>query len=253
MGLSLGRGIEGAVPSGSLEASNDERTGKAKKQKAMSILHPHKMGRNDQIGYFMPKTWAFWRSLIVCFFLFSIVGHWLEIPYCWFMNECFGVVDADYAVWTDPWWHPYWVYGFGAVVMTLVIEPLKESIVLRRKTLWGAVLETFAIAVVLAMVMELVIGWLVNQPDATGKYPYWDNSEMPLNVFGQAWLVNDVAIGLVTLLYLWVFYPLICNVFLVLKPRTANVVFAVIMVVFGLGIASSYLHLALFPPRPAVG
>lgn len=212
----------------------------------MSRLHPHKIRRNDEIGYFMPKTWAFWRSLIVCFFLFSIVGHWLEIPYCWFMNECFGVVDADYAVWTDPWWHPYWVYGFGAVVMTLVIEPLKEGIVLKRKTLWGALLETFVIAVLLAMVMELVIGWFINQPDEFGKYPFWDNSEMPLNIFGQAWLVNDVCIGLMAMLYLWVFYPLICNVFSVMKPRTANIVFALVIVAFAALIFSSYLHLVLF-------
>lgn len=211
----------------------------------MSKFRLHRITKRDEIGYFAPRTWGFWRTLIVCFCVFSIAGHWLEIPYCWFMDTFFGIVSDDYAVWADPWYHPYWAYGFGAVVMTLAIEPLKERIVARRQTLWGALLETFVIAVVLSLVMELVIGWLVNQPDAFGRYPYWDNSQLPLNVFGQAWLVNDVVIAIVAMLYVWVLYPLICDGFAHVRPRTANIVFAVIVVGFAACCAVSYAQLGL--------
>ena len=137
----------------------------------------HKITKDDEVGYFAPRTWEFWRAVIVCFCLFSLVGHWLEIPYCLFMSNVFGIVDADYSVWTDPWYHPYWVYGFGAVIVTLIVEPLKERIIMKRKTLWGALLESFVVLVLLSMVIELIAGWLINQPDAMGEYPYWDNSE----------------------------------------------------------------------------
>ncbi len=201
--------------------------------------------KKREIGYFAPKTWAFWRSVITCFCLFSIVGHWLEIPYCTFMHSCFGIVEADYAVWTDPWYHPYWIYGIGAVIVTLLIEPLKEWTVSRRKTLVGAILETFVLLVIISMLTELIMGWLVNQPDEFGDYPFWNNSELPLNIFGQAWLVNDIVIGVVATLYVWVLYPLICEGYMALRPKTANIVFAILMVAFAACCTISYIQLAL--------
>ena len=88
----------------------------------MAFLRIHKLTEKDEIGYFAPRTWDFWRALIVCFCLCCILGHWLEMPYCWLMDRLFGIVADDYAVWTDPWYHPYWVYGFGAVFVTLLLS-----------------------------------------------------------------------------------------------------------------------------------
>ncbi len=206
----------------------------------------HKITKDDEVGYFAPRTWEFWRAVIVCSCLFSLVGHWLEIPYCLFMSNVFGIVDADYSVWTDPWHHPYWVYGFGAVIVTLIVEPLKERIIMKRKTLWGALLESFVVLVLLSMVIELIAGWLINQPDAMGEYPYWDNSELPLNIFGQAWLVNDVCIGIAAMFYVWIFYPLVCEGFALLKPKAANIVFVLIVVGFIILCVVSYTQLVLW-------
>lgn len=206
----------------------------------------HRLTKKDEIGYFAPKTWAFWRSIIACFCIFTIVGHWLEIPYCLFMNHFFGIVAEDYAVWTDPWYHPYWVYGFGSVAITFLVEPLKESIVRRRRTLAGALLETFVICVTMAAVLELVIGLIVNQPDAAGKYPFWDNSQLPLNIFGQAWLVNDLVIGFVAVIYVWLLYPLACEGFALLgTKRRADIALAVIVIVFAGCCIASYVQLNL--------
>lgn len=197
----------------------------------------------DQQGRYHVLTLEWWRTLFVVFCVFCWVGHWLEIPYCTFMDQ-FGIVADDYAVWTDPWYHPYWVYGFGAVFMTLLIEPLKERLILHRKTLWGAFLESLVIAILAAMVLELVMGWLINQPDpTTGEYPFWDNSQLPGNVFGQAWLVNDFFIGLVAMIYVWVIFPLVCEGFSRLSPKAANVAFALIIVGFAACVTASYLEL----------
>ncbi len=207
----------------------------------------YKSTKEDEIGYFAPKTWGFWRSVIASFCIFTIVGHWLEIPYCMFMDYFFGIVADDYAVWTDPWYHPYWVYGFGSVAITFLIEPLKESIVKRRRTLAGALLETFITCVTIAAVLELVIGLMINQPDSTGKYPFWDNSGLPLNIFGQAWLVNDIVIGFVAVIYVWVLYPLVCEGFILLKSeRKANLVLAIIVIVFLGCCTASYIQLNFF-------
>ena len=92
----------------------------------MAFLRIHKLTEKDEIGYFAPRTWDFWRALIVCFCLCCILGHWLEMPYCWLMDRLFGIVADDYAVWTDPWYHPYWVYGCGAASMTLLSEEIRR-------------------------------------------------------------------------------------------------------------------------------
>lgn len=206
--------------------------------------HLHRISKEDEIGYFAPHTWAFWRALITCFFAFALVGHWLEIPYCLFMNHFFGIVDADYPVWSDPWFHPYWIYGIGAVIVTLLVEPVKEWIVLKRKTLAGALLQTFVMVTLIAMLTELIMGLLVNQPDATGRYPFWDNSQLPLNVLGQAWLVNDAVIGFLAVIYVWVLWPLVCEGFQKLRPSVANKVFAGIVIAFSVCCTASYIQLA---------
>ena len=194
-------------------------------------------------SWFTPKRWEFWRALIVCFCVFNIVGHWIELGYCVIIDSLFGVVEDDYAVWLDPWWHPYWVYGFGAVFMTLVFEPIKEHISRGSTSLWGTIFQTFVIATFVSMLLELGFGLLVNQPDAAGNYPYWNNEKLPFNVLNQAWLVNDVFLGLAATVYVWLVFPLICAGFERLKPRTANLVFAAIVVAFALCCLTSYLEI----------
>ncbi|RSX55942.1 putative ABC-transporter type IV [Bifidobacterium dolichotidis] len=191
-------------------------------------------------GYYQPRTWFFWRTLIVCLAVFSLVGHWLEIPYCTAMNNMFGIVSDDYAVWHDPWFVPYWVYGIGAVAMTLIVEPLKEWIIRRRKTLGGALLESFIIMVALAAVLETGIGLIINQPDAQGVYPFWDNSVLPGNILNQGWIVNDFFIGIVAMVYVWLLYPLICQAFKHMSEDWANIVFAIIVVAFLVCVAVTY-------------
>lgn len=189
---------------------------------------------------FAPTTWAFWRNNIMCFCVNNIVGHCFESLYCKVMDKCFGIVDENYAIRFDPWYHPYWVYGFGGLAMTFVFEPIKGRILRRHKSLGGAVLETYAIAVFAAMAMELGFGLLVNQPDEDGNYPYWDNSKLPLNIFNQAWLVNDLFIGTVAVAYTWLGYPLFCKGMSKLSTRQANVAFAATACAFAAACASSY-------------
>ncbi|MBP3866222.1 MAG: hypothetical protein J6D25_00220 [Eggerthellaceae bacterium] len=192
---------------------------------------------------FAPKTWAFWRNNIMCFCANNILGHCLESLYCKVIDKCFGIIDDDYAVKFDPWYHPYWVYGIGGAAMTFIFEPIKENILKRHKSLSGAMLESYAIAVLAAMGMELGFGLLVNQPDEDGNYPYWDNSTLPLNIFKQAWLVNDLVIGAVAMAYVWIAYPLFCKGMSKLGEREANAAFAITVGAFAAACVSSYRKL----------
>lgn len=194
-------------------------------------------------SWFAPKTWAFWRALIVCFVVFNIVGHWIELGYCIIIDSLFDTVEDHYTVWHDPWWHPYWVYGFGAVFMTLVFEPIKEHLMKGSSSVWATILKTFLIAMFVSMVLELTFGLIVNQPDASGQYPYWNNEKLPLNVLNQAWLVNDFFLGLAATIYVWIVFPLVCAGFEHMKPRSANILFVLIVAGFALCCLTSYLEI----------
>lgn len=206
-------------------------------------------------GFYDLFSWEFWRSLFVNFYLFNILGHWAEIPYCTVMDRLFGIVDENYELWTDPWFKPYWVYGSGVVVMTLVIEPLKEYMMKRRKTVVGAAFETFLIATALAAVMETVFGFICNQPDENGVYPFWDNSQLPGNILGQGWIVNDVVMGVMCVVYVWLAYPLISLGLRKLGSKRANRLFIAASVAFALATVFSYLPSAQpeTPPNAEIG
>ena len=191
--------------------------------------------------YYKPNTWEFWRSLAINFYLFNILGHWAEIPYCTFMDRCFGIVDENYELWTDPWYKPYWVYGSGVVVMTIVIEPLKEWLLDKCRSTAGALFATFGIATALAAFMETVFGFICNMPDENGVYPFWDNSQLPGNILGQGWIVNDLVMGVMCVLYVWVIYPAICKWLRDMGPFGANVLFGVASSLFALATIFSYV------------
>ncbi|WP_080797466.1 putative ABC transporter permease [Arabiibacter massiliensis] len=186
--------------------------------------------KDDELVGYAPDAFAFWRNLAVYFCAFSVIGHWMEIAYCSSMN-LFGIVDADSLVWDDPM-YPFLVYGVGVAVCVLLLEPLKQRLVARRRTLLGAGAQFYLITVGVCLVMELGMGLMLNQPNAAGEYPLWDNSQLPLNVLGQAWLVNDLALGAVAMLYTWVVYPLSQKALAKLPLRVMNALAAAVVVGF---------------------
>ena len=165
-------------------------------------------GRADAVAAgWAPWSVRFWRCMAIAFCVFSILGHWMEIPYCLFNDWAFGIVDDDSLVFADPM-YPFCVYGIAAVLGALLLVPQRDWLIDHYQPRWRAVLRFWLLAVFASMVGELSMGLLLNQPDpVTGLYPLWDNSYLPLNILGQAWLVNDILLGSLVTLYIWVLYP----------------------------------------------
>jgi uncharacterized membrane protein len=176
------------------------------------------------------RTWAFWRNLAVYFCVFSIVGHWLEVAYCIVMRHSFGIYDPDSLVWVDLL-YPFIVYGFGVVVCALVLLPLKKAVDKRVLSPRRSLALCFAANVLVCLIMELVMGFLLNRQLSDGRYPLWDNSELPLSIFGQAWLLNDLVLGAIATLYVWVIYPFSERALSKIAPPVLNMVS--VLVVFG--------------------
>ena len=189
------------------------------------------LSREDELNEYAPETVVFWRNMALYFCSFSIIGHWLEIICCTLMR-LFGIYDSESLVRDDPF-YPFLIYGIGTLVCTIALTPpLKEKLIERHKTLLAAGLRFFIVTVIVCMLMELVMGLLLNQSDALGEYPLWDNSELPFNILDQAWLVKDVVLGAVAMLYTWIVYPLCEKVLAHIPSRILNPVSAVIIVGF---------------------
>ncbi|MEA5020785.1 MAG: putative ABC transporter permease [Gordonibacter sp.] len=186
--------------------------------------------KEDELHGYAPDAWPFWRNLALYFCVFSVLGHWLEIAYCSFMN-LFGIVDADSLVWADPF-YPFLVYGIGATICSIVLVPLKIRLVERCSSLLNAGVRFYIITVLVCMLMELVMGFMLNQPNAAGEYPLWDNSKLPFNILDQAWLVNDLTLGAVATVYTWVIYPLCQKAIAKIPLRIINPLAVVIIVGF---------------------
>ncbi|MDO4532130.1 MAG: putative ABC transporter permease [Coriobacteriia bacterium] len=153
-----------------------------------------------------PWSVRFWRCMGISFCVFSIVGHWMEIPYCLFNKYFFGIVEADSLVFADPM-YPFLVYGIAAVLGALLLVPQRDWLK-DHYPRWQATLRFFLLCMAAACAGEIIMGLLLNQPDPiTGIYPLWDNSHLPFNVLGQAWLVNDFLLGIILTLYTWALYP----------------------------------------------
>ena len=131
---------------------------------------------DEHVGYFQPRTWRFWRNLIIYFCVFSVVGHWMEAGYCTLIRFGLipGIYDPNSQIWHD-WLYPFCVYGFGAVACVLLLFPMKNFL---QKHFRGHM-------------APLALSFVANA----------------LVCMGQVCLQNAVAFGFVATLMTWVIYP----------------------------------------------
>lgn len=185
-------------------------------------------------SFYNPRTWAFWRSLIMYFCLFSIVGHWMEAAFCLLIKYGIvpGIYDPNSQIWSD-WLYPFPVYGFGTVACALILYPIKNWLQRRIHSGWGPVIVSFIVNTLVCSAIELALGLLQNQP-VNGVYPLWDYSNMFCNFMGQICLQNSLAFGAVATLMTWIVYPGLEKLMGKLPNNVANVVFIVVIAFFAI-------------------
>lgn len=201
------------------------RRAKAVLTKSFSL--ENKQARIDEeIGYYRPKTWAFWRNLIIYFCVFSVVGHWMEAAYCTLIR--FGLIPGTYdpnsQIWSD-WLYPFLVYGFGAAACILLLYPVKNLLQKKLKNRAAPLILSFIINALVCTLIELAMGLMLNQPLPDGTLPLWDYRDMFCNFMGQVCLQNAVAFGFVATLMTWVVYPALESLLAKLSKDVMNVVF----------------------------
>lgn len=185
-------------------------------------------------AFYNPRSWAFWRSVVIYFCLFSIVGHWMEAAFCLLIKYGIvpGIYDPNSQIWSD-WLYPFPVYGFGTVACILVLYPVKGALQRRLRSVWAPLAVSFVVNTVVCAAIELALGLLQNQP-VDGVYPLWDYSDMFCNFMGQICLQNSLAFGAVATIMTWIVYPTLEKLMGRLSRNAANVLFIVVVVFFAL-------------------
>ena len=177
-----------------------------KRSAAQGTPTPNDIATIWKKGFERLRDWRFWSSMVIYFCVFSVVGHWCEWVYCMFNDRFFGIVDPNSGVWNHPC-YPFFVYGVGVVIASIVLVPYRLMLIRWRQSGLRAGVPFFIVSIFVAMAAELSQGFLQNQPDEFGNYPLWDNSQLPGNILGQAWIVNDVLIAALLFAFTWLFYP----------------------------------------------
>ena len=195
---------------------------------------------------YQPRTWAFWRNIIIYFCVFSVVGHWMEAAYCTLIR--FGMIPGTYdpnsQIWSD-WLYPLIVYGFGAVACVLLLYPVKNFLEKRIRSRVVPLLISFVVNALVCTTIELVMGLMVNQPGPDGKLPLWDYSDMFCNFMGQVCLQNAIAFGVVATLMTWVIYPALEQLLSKVPRDGMNIAFIAVTVGFCILIFLYYVNVAL--------
>lgn len=193
-----------------------------------------------------PRSWAFWRNLIIYFCIFSVVGHWLEAGYCTFIR--FGIIPGTYdpnsQIWSD-WLFPFPVYGIGAVACVLLLYPIKTLLQKNVHLKFAPFIGSFVVNALVCTLIELIMGLIWNTPaKPDGTLPLWDYSDMFCNFMGQICLQNAVAFGVAATFMVWFIYPSLEKFLSRFSKDAMNIAFVVIVLFFALLIA---LYLITMP------
>ena len=182
------------------------------------------------------RGWPFIRNLIIYFFVFSVLGHWMEIGMCQFI--IWGLVEGDYdptntMLWRD-WLFPFAMEGAAVDIIALLLYPFFMWMKKRLNPQILAYVFSFIANALFCSVIEFFTGLCFN-----ADLQLWDYSNQFCNIMGQVCLQNTLAFGVAASIITWWVYPLL-EKFIAQVPRDImNIVF-VAVVVFGITIMALY-------------
>jgi uncharacterized membrane protein len=140
------------------------------------------------------QTLVFWRDLFLYFWIFSLVGHIIEIIWA-LLGNATGLREVPAS--TIPLFAIAVPYGLGAAALRLLLYPLVQ----KKKINLAA---TFILSALLTTAIEFVCAALMVA--FTGHLAFWNYSDRFLNLWGYICFTNSLLFGLGSTIALkWVF------------------------------------------------
>lgn len=188
------------------------------------------------------KSWPFYRNLIIYFFVFSVLGHWMEAGFCQLIR--LKIVQGDFdatntMLWRD-WFYPYPMHGTAVILIALILYPLYTWLKKRFSHKFVPYVISFFINMFVCTLIEFVGGLLFN-----ANLQNWNYSNLPFNFMGQICLQNAIGFGIASSIIAWWVYPAMERFIARVRPAVMNIVCVVVAIVGGL-LFSLY---AISPPQ----
>lgn len=159
---------------------------------------------------------ASWRDAFLLFWIFSLVGHVLEILWALLPS---AVTGAPSHLSTIPLVAVAAPYGLGALALIWLIWPLVQK---KRLNAAGVFLLSALVTATIEFLCAAAITlWL-------GRNPFWDYSGESFNLFGFVCLRNTVAFGLGGVLLLYLAFPWLNNLLKKIKSQYLTAAFWVL-------------------------
>ena len=191
-----------------------------------SILE-HQVGNSR--GLWDPKSIDFWMRLLIYFFVFSIIGHWMEMGVQILVVN--GIIPgtiatADSLTWRDSL-NPFFIYGIAFSFCGLVLYPAFLWLSDKLPHRWQALTISFIFNMAFCVAAELILGFLFN-----ADYSAWDYRNQFMNFEGQVCLLYSIAFGVMSSLMTWIIYPMLEHRFANLNRDVFRVIFVAAFVLY---------------------
>jgi uncharacterized membrane protein len=138
----------------------------------------------------------FWRDMFLYFWIFSLIGHIVEIAWAVF-GMIFGLTFTP-VLSTIPIFAIAAPYGLGAVALLILVYPMVKY----KKISFG---WSYWLSVMIATVIEFVSAVLL--VIFMGHNYFWDYSDRFMNLFGFVCLGNSLLFGVISVMALWLLFP----------------------------------------------
>ena len=204
-------------------------------------LREQPASKADEDVYPKPLTWPWFRNLVMYYCVFSIVGHWAEIGFCWLI--VIGVVMGDYdfshaQLW-DWWLCPYPAEGLAVVLIAVLLFPIKEWLLEKFK---GRVAPTLVVSFLVNMFVCAAIDFTTGIT-ANADYQLWDYRDLPFNFMGQVLLQNTLVYTAAATLIVWIIYPLLAKALHRLPQNVVNFMFFALVGIYAFLEVLYYVHI----------
>lgn len=127
-------------------------------------------------------------KIITYFFLYSFIGWAMESIYISILQK--KVINTGFL--HGPFCP---IYGFGAVVLYILLSPLK-----------GNLIAIFCTGFIILSIWEYFVGFLLEK---LFKTKYWDYSENKFNINGRVCLLNSIYWGLLSIFFIEIWNPIV--------------------------------------------
>lgn len=142
------------------------------------------------------------------FFIYSILGWIIESTKC--SIDCRKLIDRGFFI------GPYCpIYGVAAIFMILILDKYQNDLI-----------TLFVLAMVVASVVEYVIGYLMEK---LFKARWWDYSERPFNINGRVYLGNALCFGFLGIILIHFINPIITKSLLMISTNIIYIITIICM------------------------